>query len=422
MSTMADALAKAGQCRQAGDLDGALACLEGSLPACPDANERPSLTASFYNDLGIAFGMQRKLSQAATCLERALRFRPDFVEAHNNLGNVRQDQGRPGDAETCFRTALRLRPYFVRAHYNLAKLLAEHGQHEEALASFNNVLRVEPDHVDAHLNLAGALMQLGKKAAANPATEAAARNHFAAAATHLQQVLDRQPHHEAARFFLAVLTGGQTPDAAPLDAVRHLFDSYAKQFDQNVLGMLDYRAPQLLRAALGDLAADRSLRVLDLGCGTGLCGPLFRDAAQTLIGVDLSPEMLAEARQRGVYDQLRHSDLTEFLASCEEQYDVVLAADVFVYFGSLAQVFAGAKRVLRPGGRFAFTVEAHEGASYVARASARFAHSLPYLRELAEQNGLAERNAQRATLRKESHTDLEGFVVVLQRLADQSDA
>ena len=159
----------------------------------------------------------------------------------------------------------------------------------------------------------------------------------------------------------------------------HLFDTYAEQYDKHLVKQLHYRGPQLLRAAVADLPADRALEVLDLGCGTGLCGVSFRDLARTLTGIDLSPGMLARARQHGVYDELLQSDIAGFLLSSSTRYDLILAADVFVYVGDLAGVFQGASRVLRPAGRFIFTVEAHEGEGFVVRPSGRFAHSLAYL-------------------------------------------
>ena len=81
------------------------------------------------------------------------------------------------------------------------------------------------------------------------------------------------------------------------------------------LESLSYRAPELVAAALADagLAADGRFEILDIGCGTGLCGPLLRPYASRLVGVDLSAGMLAHARQKEVYTELVQCELTEFL-------------------------------------------------------------------------------------------------------------
>src|SRR6202012_4484032 len=103
---------------------------------------------------------------------------------------------------------------------------------------------------------------------------------------------------------------------------------------------LKYEAPQLLHAALqrpGQLPRESGLRILDLGCGTGLCGPLLRPWAARLVGVDLSPKMLSKAAARGVYDQLNCAELTQWLAEEAQPFDVIVCADVLCYFGDLAQ-------------------------------------------------------------------------------------
>src|SRR5262249_37798488 len=82
-----------------------------------------------------------------------------------------------------------------------------------------------------------------------------------------------------------------TPARASAGFVTGLFDRAAVDFD-STLGALGYQAPQLLfetaGAALGPYAV--AFDMLDLGCGTGMCGEWFRPLARYLAGVDLSPE------------------------------------------------------------------------------------------------------------------------------------
>lgn len=84
--------------------------------------------------------------------------------------------------------------------------------------------------------------------------------------------------------------------------------------------------------------------VLDMGCGIGLCGPLFRDVAAHLTGVDLSPRMVVKSREREVYDELRDRGFMEELETHRGKLDLILAADVFVYTGSLEAVFPACRR------------------------------------------------------------------------------
>ena len=98
---------------------------------------------------------------------------------------------------------------------------------------------------------------------------------------------------------------------------------------------------------------------LDVGCGTGACGPLFRNVSHTLMGVDLSRKMLALADARKAYDDLYVAPVEESLRKLVVKHtvDLVLAADVFPYFGELGAVFEAAAVALRGGGLFGFTTE-----------------------------------------------------------------
>src|SRR5262249_49873862 len=104
--------------------------------------------------------------------------------------------------------------------------------------------------------------------------------------------------------------------------------------------------------------------VLDLGCGTGLMGAQLAAHTRRLVGVDLSRKMLQQAGKRGIYQALECRDIAEVLEAAEPgSYDIVAAADVFVYMGKLDALVARLKTVLRPTGMFAFSVEAVEAAA-----------------------------------------------------------
>ena len=80
-----------------------------------------------------------------------------------------------------------------------------------------------------------------------------------------------------------------------------------------------YRVPEILHGAIvtatgGEAAAavrGPIWNVLDCGVGTGLFGPLFRNLSSSLVGVDISPAMVARARARGSYDEVKNIDTDE---------------------------------------------------------------------------------------------------------------
>ena len=110
--------------------------------------------------------------------------------------------------------------------------------------------------------------------------------------------LAREPGNPYAQHHLAASLG-EPPERASDAYVEQVFDKFAANFDSH-LATLQYRAPELvaeaLRASLPAPAAQYD--IADLGCGTGLCGPLLRPWARSLVGCDLSAAMLERAAPR----------------------------------------------------------------------------------------------------------------------------
>lgn len=156
------------------------------------------------------------------------------------------------------------------------------------------------------------------------------------------------------------------------------------------------------------------LSALDLGCGTGLCGTLLSHQASRLEGVDLSGQMLAKARALGVYDMLAQADVAEHLRTTAKCYDLLLSCDVFIYVGALEAVFAGAARVLEPGGVFCFSVERTDDAhDYQLMPSQRYAHSERYLRALAASHGFAVVKTLAKPIRQDQQQSIDGLYMYL---------
>ncbi len=93
-------------------------------------------------------------------------------------------------------------------------------------------------------------------------------------------------------------------------------------------------------------------RVLDVGCGTGVYVPYYRArGAGRVVGVDLSPEMLAQARAR-FPDTAFCQGRAEALPFPAMTFDVVFANHVLFFVEDIPQALREARRVLRPGGWF----------------------------------------------------------------------
>ena len=190
---------------------------------------------------------------------------------------------------------------------------------------------------------------------------------------------DREDYH-GARLHLARLGVGEATPAMTATYVRRLFDQHAPEFDKSLVERLDYRGPELLLAAVRAVSAARLGAVLDLGCGTGLSGAALRPFCDRLVGVDVSPGMIEQARGKGLYDRLEAAELMAFLnAEAGASYHLVLAADVFVYCSDLAPISKATARVLAPGGLFAFTVET-QGPGVRMQPTLRYAHGANHIR------------------------------------------
>jgi tetratricopeptide (TPR) repeat protein len=116
--------------------------------------------AAFHCNLAEAYRALGQLERAAGCCRLALRLRPDYPEAANNLGLILQAQGQAEAAVAQFREALRLRPDAPMVHNNLGNALRLAGDRALALASFRQALRLDPALAEAHSNLGQLLLEL----------------------------------------------------------------------------------------------------------------------------------------------------------------------------------------------------------------------------------------------------------------------
>jgi predicted TPR repeat methyltransferase len=228
--------------------------------------------------------------------------------------------------------------------------------------------------------------------------------------------------YHGARLQLARLGSGDANPAMSETYVRRLFDQYAARYDTALTERLAYRGPELLRAAVERTtrAAGRPLHfqsALDLGCGTGLAGAAFRSMADLLIGVDLSPAMVAQAEAKHLYDRLFTADVVTFLAQAATEgatHDLILAADVFVYVNDLSPAIAGVARVLAPDGILAFTIETHRGDGVKLLPTLRYAHGAPYVHRALAGANLTVASITEAVVRSEKGVPVDSLVLVAQ--------
>jgi len=366
------------------------------LTATPDDSD-----ALHY--LGVLRMGQGRRDEAIELVTKALKIAPLNQDAWNSLGNMVATTGKAKAAEFAFKRALELKPDLMQAWYNLGNLYRRTRRREEALDCFQRVLALDPRVVGAYENCASLLHRM--------------RRHEEAAAA-FQRWLEIDPQNPVARHMTRAHSH-DAPERADDAYVVKVFDGFAGSFDRTLAG-LDYAAPTLLSSAVSEFIpfAEGRLAVLDAGCGTGLCGPLLRSSARRLVGVDLSPGMLARSRDRNVYDELHEGELVAFMNAHPAEYDLVLSADTLVYFGELEAAFAASHATLKPGGLLAFTLEAQPADSkekYTLHFHGRYSHGEAYVRECLERAGLQLLQLEDGVLRKESGKDVHGHVTIARK-------
>ena len=371
----------------------AVALIERSLALLPGQ-------ADWHSNLGIVFQSDGKLEAAIAAYRRAIAIDPSHANAYSNLGVLLRATGQPSEAESAYRTAIRLKPDHVDAHTNLGILLNGLKRTEEAAACYCKVLTLRPRHREARRHLALAYCTLGD---------------IGEAVRIFEEWLHEEPGDPIALHMLAACTGRGVPARASNGFVERTFDDFAASFESK-LEKLSYRAPALVAAMINESAAEpsRSLDVLDAGCGTGLCGPFVAPFSRRLVGVDLSPGMLARAKEKSVYDVLIHTELTEYLRSHRNAFDLIVSADTLVYFGDLEGVLTAAAGALRPDGRLIFTLEhaagAEAGVEYRLELHGRYGHSQSYVQHVLAQSGLRP-EISHAELRQEAGAPVAGLVI-----------
>jgi tetratricopeptide (TPR) repeat protein len=177
---------------ESGDLPGARASLQRAMALSP-------AMAAAYVDLGVAFlrdgNLERGLGQleaalnvpspvppmpswdpAIAALRQALAVNPQHSatpESHNVLGLMLGRKGAPGDeVAAAFRAAIRLRPDYAEAHNNLGLVLIQSGKDEEGIAALREAARLAPAYADARTNLGAALTPTDVDAAIKELEEA----------------------------------------------------------------------------------------------------------------------------------------------------------------------------------------------------------------------------------------------------------
>jgi predicted TPR repeat methyltransferase len=360
------------------------------------ANLKPPNIPASYN-LGRLMQRENDHKGAISIYRAMLEKQPDLGDAWNNLGVAYRETGDPDEAMSCFHKAVEFAPDMAESWNNLGVALDESNMTESASESYRKAIEIRPDYTSAYFNLGISLQKLGR---------------FKEAGEQYNKVLESRPDDEAAQFMLHSMGTSTTPDTAPVEYVRRIFDRCAGTFEKILVKDLEYKTPGLLFDLVHPHLSAK-MNVLDLGCGTGLGAQLYRPFAKSLTGIDISSKMLEKAAEKKIYNRLEIFDILQDW-DFPQKFDLIYSSDVFVYFGNLETIIRSASSYLVSGGIIAFSVERLDdnNMKYRLFPSGRYAHSRTYIQDCLERHGLQLIEASKSDIRKQSGNQVKGLLIV----------
>lgn len=349
-------------------------------------------------------------NDAEECYNKMISIFPNRADGYINVGFVCIESNRFDDAEFYITKAIEIDNTNPDSLYMLGNVYHKKNNIKKAIEYFLLAARFCKDS-DLFVTLFNSFFDLNRKKEAVDC---------------LYRARLITPNDQSIGYLIDSIDGMHRPDTAPPAYIKNLFDGYADSFEKNLVEELGYCAPQAL-FELVDQAVDlraRRFSILDLGCGTGLVGRLIAPYSATLVGVDLSSNMLNKVRELNIYTRLENTDLVSMMRNePANSYDIVMAADVFIYVGKLDDTFTEVRRVLKPHGLFVFSLEALEQTleadahkttqqDFRLNTTSRYAHSSAYIHQLAVINNFTVCKMISGELRKNSGNPVAGWYVL----------
>lgn len=295
-------------------------------------------------------------------------------ETNFKLGCQFAEQGKWVDAMFRFRLAIYLKPNFAAAHYNLGCCYLQQHKYPQARSAFRTALKFKPNYPEAVFMLSGL-----------------------------------EPN---------AVPPDALPKRMPAEMVSGFFTQIAADYDA-ICVQNDYQGPRIAAEALKPfLKHTQDLRLLDLGCGTGLAARPWRTLCKEVTGIDLTQAMVntAHASRVGdnpVFERVLHFDILALPADAiaAASQDVVLCIDTAQFLGDLAPMLQVAAKALAPGGVMALSIEpfnAPHGFG-VNPETGRFGHTPDYVKAAATAAGLEVKKDGRVAL----YPELAGYLFVI---------
>lgn len=361
------------------------------------ANGHYNLAESYWN--------LKQISKAELHYKQALElYRTSELNPHNllKIGRSLRQLGNHTASINCLNEACRLAPQLPAAYLECAISYEESGNSQMASRLYRRTLELAPKHTEALSQYAELMAKQGRL------------DKSAWAYRRLSKLF---PEDASIKHLLSAASQEGVSGVTDEHYIKDIFDDYAESFEDHLTQTLAYKTPEQLFALVEPYCTNTKLKIIDLGCGTGLCGPLFKPLADTLIGIDLSQGMLDQAERKKIYDHLILAELVSALKKVYQTQDLLIAADVLIYVGELNSIFEASQQALKNKGIFIFSVESTSGKDFKLDYSGRYQHSKDYIITLAQKHHFAVKEEQDTVLRYENSKPVMGRLYLLEKLS-----
>jgi len=264
-------------------------------------------------NLGIIYWKQKKLKKALIFFKFNRKNHSHHSETAINLASLYVEYNHHAKAIHQYNDILYHHPKRTEIRFNLAACLQKLGFHDNAIFHYRVILQDHASHYDSLYNLACVYWKQKDINASKFYLEQAQKIHYSEHIEFmLKTMLDKQDNFENHQAY-----------------VKNLFQLYAVDYDKHLIQNLDYQIPAYLKNYLQGKIFNQN--VVEIGCGTGLCGEAIKSVSHHVIGIDLSAKMLVNARKKACYDELHEKDFFQFLKDYEHPIGCVFALDVSPY-------------------------------------------------------------------------------------------
>ena len=142
----------------------------------------------------------------------------------------------------------------------------------------------------------------------------------------------------------------------PEDSI-NLYKKWAQTYDEDFALYSNYLSPMQISSFFNKHARNTDTPILDVGAGTGLVGEcLYKTGNKKIIGIDISPEMLKQAKLKECYYSLVEADVTKKIPLKNNSIGAVVSSGTFTHGHVGPESFDELLRITKPGGLFVLSV------------------------------------------------------------------